>query len=319
MDTRKQHEEAVEEQPRPAGARQRHELETELERYRRLFHGSPLGMVRESALGEVLEVNEAFLALIGHDDPKSVVHRSMEELYVDPADATRSRSTLLREGACAPREVRLHREKGDPVWVQESSVLLPTPEPAGTEILRTLFDVHDRRERERNLERMAYRDPLTGLANRRMLGIRADQTLALADRQGIRAALVYLDLVDFKEVNDAHGHATGDALLVHVGHCVENALRSSDTVARVGGDEFAILLSEAENSGAARRTAERLLQALRAPHRADGCDIVVEARAGVAVFPDDGRDFESLLTVADEALIRAKSGAGDVILAETRG
>lgn len=319
MDTRKDYERAVEEQPRAAGERQRRALELVAERYRRMFKASPFGMLREGNRGEILEVNRAFLDLVGYDDPSSVTGRPVGELYVDPEDAEKCRAKLLREGTCESRDVRLHHRAGGTVWVQESSVLIPTEEPAGTEILRTLFDVTDRRERERSLERMAYRDPLTGLANRRMLEIRADQTLALAERRGIRVAVVYLDLVDFKEVNDVHGHATGDALLVHVGHCVENALRSSDTVARVGGDEFAILLSDAENGGAARRTAERLLRALQKPHRSDGSDIVVEARAGVAVFPDDGQDLETLLNVADGALIRAKSGAAEVVLAGTRG
>lgn len=166
-----------------------------------------------------------------------------------------------------------------------------------------------RKENEDQIRRLAQRDPLTGLCNRRVLFERAEDLMAQARRGGFKVAVLFVDLDRFKEVNDTLGHTAGDELLARLGRRLERSLRRGEMIARIGGDEFAILLApvrEEEPEKAARRLQERLA----VPFRVRGRRVRVSASIGVALFPDHGDTLDALLHHADAAMYRVKSGGG---------
>ena len=152
----------------------------------------------------------------------------------------------------------------------------------------------------------AFHDP-SGLPNRRLFRDRLDQALARARREGGLLGVLFLDLDRFKVVNDTLGHSVGDQLLNEVGQRVRRCLREDDTVARVGGDEFTLLLSTLRQSSDAGLVAKKVLDALAPPFWIEQEELHASASLGLAIFPRDGADADALLRNADHALYRAKS------------
>jgi diguanylate cyclase (GGDEF)-like protein len=172
-------------------------------------------------------------------------------------------------------------------------------------MVRTYTDITARAEAEGMLAIAASHDPLTGLANRSGFGQRLDLALAAVRRGGAGFALLCLDLDGFKAVNDTHGHAVGDILLERVAVRMREALRGNDLLARMGGDEFAILLPEAD-SAVAQQVAQRMLSMVRLPYLIEGHSVCVGVSIGIATCPLDGNTAEALLRNADAALYQAK-------------
>jgi len=159
---------------------------------------------------------------------------------------------------------------------------------------------------ENKLSHMAHHDPLTGLANRLLLHQRLGSALLRAQQDGLRLAVLVVDLDGFKPVNDNYGHETGDRLLVAVARALSGAVRPSDTVARLGGDEFVIVLDPLPDQDALQALTERLLGAVRQANQAFYPPPQVGASIGVALFPEHGNSLDSLLRQADQAMYRAK-------------
>ncbi len=156
------------------------------------------------------------------------------------------------------------------------------------------------------LEQMAYYDALTGLPNRRLLLDRLGQAIAVADRTGTSLAVCYLDLDDFKPVNDRFGHATGDTLLQAVAQRLRTATRASDTVSRWGGDEFTLLLNGLAGTTEGEESVARILQAIAAPYQVGEHRVALSASIGVAVYPLNEVNGDTLLRNADHAMYIAK-------------
>jgi two-component system cell cycle response regulator len=156
------------------------------------------------------------------------------------------------------------------------------------------------------LESMALQDPLTGLANRRLLPERVRMAIAHARRNHSHMAVLYLDLDGFKEVNDSLGHAAGDHLLKITAERLVGAVREEDTVARVGGDEFMIALWEVADLSDAAMVASKLVDLISEPYEIDGHTVTVTTSAGVSIYPTHGQDLEALMRCADTALYEAK-------------
>jgi diguanylate cyclase (GGDEF)-like protein len=152
----------------------------------------------------------------------------------------------------------------------------------------------------------AEHDFLTGLPNRMLFNDRLSQAITLAPRHNKKVGVLFLDLDGFKHINDSLGHPIGDKLLQSIAKCLVNCVRSSDTVSRQGGDEFVVLLSEMEQSEDAAISALRMLQAVAEPHSIDHHDLHVTTSIGVSVYPDDGKDAETLIKNADTAMYQAK-------------
>jgi diguanylate cyclase (GGDEF)-like protein len=183
------------------------------------------------------------------------------------------------------------------------------PMPDGG-FVSTSTDITERKRDEERMLRLAQHDPVTGLPNRLLFEDRLAQAIARSRRSGDPLALMLLDLDRFKAINDAYGHAAGDAALRELGRRVAGALRESDTVARIGGDEFALILPGVSSAEDAAALAAKVLARIEPPLRLEGEDVHLAVSLGVALFPQDGRDGEELLRRADAAMYGAKAAGG---------
>jgi diguanylate cyclase (GGDEF)-like protein/PAS domain S-box-containing protein len=167
-------------------------------------------------------------------------------------------------------------------------------------------EIGDRKEAEERAQHLADHDALTGLPNRRLLEDRLTQALALSQRNRKQTAVMFVDLDRFKAINDSLGHAAGDQVLKEVAQRLVRQLRIGDTVCRVGGDEFVVVLPEAKRSSDAANVAQKIIETLSQPIAVADRELTVTPSIGIAVFPDDGRDAESLIRNADAAMYHAK-------------
>ena len=168
-------------------------------------------------------------------------------------------------------------------------------------------EIDDRKLDQERIYWLAHYDPLTGLPNRALLAERSTQAIEVARQEQTPISVIFLDLDHFKHVNDSLGHRVGDALLVQIAKRLRSVVREKDTVCRLGGDEFILLLPGANAKGAAR-VAGKLLEASRQPYQIDHHELTMAPSMGIAVYPDDGTDFDSLSQSADVAMYRAKQG-----------
>ncbi len=169
-------------------------------------------------------------------------------------------------------------------------------------------EIAERRQAEQRIEFLAFHDPLTELPNRVLARDRVERAIAAANREGRVVALIYLDLDHFKTVNDSLGHAAGDRLLKSVAQRLRAVLRETDTISRQGGDEFLVVVGELADAVAVKPVVDKLMAALERPVLIDGQELATTASVGIAQYPDDGSDFDTLLQKADTALYRAKDG-----------
>ena len=264
-------------------------------------------------------------------------NRFMEELTGLPADSVLGRCAVdvfphLREQrvealigralegeTLAAPDVRFHVPGSDREgWV--SAVYRPHRDLDGRIIGATALvrDVTERKIAEQKAEYQAYHDALTGLANRRLFQEHLSIALALAQRRNSLVAVLFIDLDHFKVVNDSLGHSVGDDLLKHVSSRLRCVLREGDTVARVGGDEFTIVLQELEKREDAARIAQKVLHTISEPVELAGHRLYVTASVGITIFPEDGTDAETLLKNADSAMYRAKAEGRNTYQMATR-
>ncbi|MEJ1962283.1 MAG: GGDEF domain-containing protein [Gammaproteobacteria bacterium] len=218
--------------------------------------------------------------------------------------AAREDAVLAREQAADRREAALraidaHRALTEAQLREANERLVVAAVQANT----------DTEAAERAAAQMAIkaeRDFLTGLPNRALLTDRLEQAIELAARHGNKVALMFLDLDNFKEINDSLGHLVGDGVLQSVAKRLQASLRKSDTVSRQGGDEFLVLLTEVESAHDVALIAEKLITTMAAPHSVGGRRLRVSLSIGISLYPDNGRNFEMVLSNADAAMYHAK-------------
>jgi diguanylate cyclase (GGDEF)-like protein len=171
-------------------------------------------------------------------------------------------------------------------------------------------DVSERVRYQRRIEELAYQDPVTDLPNRRSFELLGDRALALAARQNWTVALLFIDLDRFKQVNDRHGHAAGDRVLLRVAERLQQEVRRGDLLARFGGDEFVLLLQDSSVEGA-EAAVDRVRELLRRPFSVErsgtGVTVEIAGSIGYALYPRDGSELAQLVARADEAMYRSKS------------
>jgi diguanylate cyclase (GGDEF)-like protein/PAS domain S-box-containing protein len=249
-----------------------------------------------------VDVNPAYARLFGYDDPAELEGHGWDAVVPgDELEDLRERaSTSLEDRGSWRDEVVARRRDGSSLAIEMTLNLLDDGF-----LLAVARDLTEQQMTRERLERMAYYDPLTGLANRRLLREKTEHAFAVANRHGHEVGLLYLDLNSFKELNDSLGHTAGDRALEEVARRLESSVRDSDTASRVGGDEFAVLLEEVAGEKGAVRAARRIQEALEPPFDYQGHEIQLSAGIGVAFFPRYASDFEELVHQADLAMYGA--------------
>ncbi len=285
--------------------------EAELRLYATVFTNASEGMLITDAHSRIIAANPAFSRITGYS-PAEVVGRSPALLNSGRQDAgfyRRMWSTLASRGKWQG-ELWNRRRDGSiyPEWLSITAV---QGEGDGEEggpcnYIGIFSDITERKEAEARILHLAHHDPLTNLPNRALLNDRLGQTLLQARRDGRGAAVLLLDLDRFKTINDTLGHERGDSLLLEVCARCRRVLRDTDTLARLSGDEFVIVLPDATTADVAADTARRLLDAIALPCRLGEHEISITASIGIALFARDGSDESTLLRNADAAMHRAK-------------
>jgi diguanylate cyclase (GGDEF)-like protein/PAS domain S-box-containing protein len=284
-------------------------------KFRKLFQFAPLGISVSDIRGNVIDANQKFCELLGYSKQQLLGMKWIE--FTHPGDREDSQNLFQQLVNGGPQtyqvEKRYLRNSGEIIYVQNSVTGIFGNDGKLEYAIAMVENVTDRKQSEQalrdsqqQLESLAYYDTLTQLPNRRMFSNHIQQAMAAAKRRGTLLAVCYLDLDGFKPINDILGHDVGDQLLISVAHRLKKSIRTDDIVARWGGDEFALLLSDLKNVKECANTLERLLDALSSPHMLHGRAHVVTASIGVTLYPDDRHDADTLLRHADHAMYLAK-------------
>jgi len=275
------------------------------ERFKLLFDRNLAGVYRARIDGRILDCNDAALRILGLSSVQELNDRSIFDFYTTSSDADELIRRVRADGAVSGVETSLHRADGTPIWVLQNVSLGSSPQ--GKEILEaTLIDLTERKHAEEKIRYQAFHDALTDLPNRTLFKDRLSVAVAHAERRRRQVAVLFLDLDRFKMINDTLGHTIGDHLLQGMGERLKNCVRGEDSVARVGGDEFAILLMDLMRPADATVVAQKILEVVAEPMPVDGHELFTTTSIGIAMSPADGLDAETLLKNADNALYRAK-------------
>jgi diguanylate cyclase (GGDEF)-like protein/PAS domain S-box-containing protein len=273
-------------------------------RYRALFERNLAGVFRTTLNGVILEANDAFARVLGCHSASETVGRSLLERFVEPEDRERFLHHLQRERFVANFEAEITRTTGARAWALLNVGLISTIDADTIE--GTVLDISERKEMEERIAFQAHHDALTGLYNRSFFIEQLDRELARARRMGTRIGLLYIDLDEFKPVNDIHGHAVGDRVLREVAGRLENCVRRTDYVGRMGGDEFTLLLTSATKINDAEIVARKILDSLAETFETDGLAFALTASIGIAFYPDHAESPDAIINAADDAMYQAK-------------
>jgi diguanylate cyclase (GGDEF)-like protein/PAS domain S-box-containing protein len=255
------------------------------ERYRLLFERNLAGVYRTTVDGQILDCNEALARMFGYESRDELLLQRSISMYFTSEERERLLQRLRDEGSLSNIETRLRRRDGSQMWALENMTLLGDGVMEGT-----LIDITVMKSAQEQMEYQAYHDVLTSLPNRLLFRDRITIALAHAKRMKRSAAVMFLDLDQFKLVNDTLGHTVGDRMLQEVAGRIVNCVRSEDTVARMGGDEFTILLPDIADQRAAATVAQKVLEAISHAIVVEGHELFVTTSIGIALFADDGAD-----------------------------
>jgi diguanylate cyclase (GGDEF)-like protein/PAS domain S-box-containing protein len=255
----------------------------------------------------ILYASDACRRLLGYE-PSELVGRSIYDFIApDEREEVRHLSYLINEVTPTTYSYRMLRKDGSPVWFETTSRSVRNPATGEVdEFVSVSRDITERKIVEEQIEHQAYHDALTSLPNRRLFRDRLTIALAQARRTSTGLAVMFLDLDRFKDVNDTLGHSLGDELLKAIAARLRGALRGEDSIARMGGDEFTLLLGNLKTPDDAAKIAQKILEVIAQPMRIDGNEIFITTSVGIALFPNDGDTAEALLKNADHAMYRAK-------------
>ena len=285
---------------------QRKSVEDKLQLAAAVFEQAREGFVIADREGRVVTVNQAFCEISGYD-VRELQGQQVAALGfgIGRREVRRQVRSALQTAGHWQGEVRTSRKDGSLYTCWAAVTQQRNANGAVTHYIGILNDITQFREVESNLVRLAHVDTLTDLPNRSLLADRVGQLTSISRRDHRPFALMFMDLDQFKNINDTLGHSVGDALLSEVARRLQGSLREVDTVARLGGDEFAVLLPGADGAGA-ELVASKLLERLAEPCMVQGHELSMTMSIGVACYPSDGDDYEILSRNADTAMYRAK-------------
>lgn len=243
------------------------------------------------------------------DTPDDQIGGWEEHMHPDDIEAAKRGNAALFAGDTETSmvEMRLRDCNGQWKWILSRGMVMQRDEQGmPLRVAGTLTDINKLKAQQQQLEQIAHFDTLTGVPNRFLLNTRLRQTLSGTRPQGSLIAISYLDLDGFKEINDCHGHDVGDSLLIAITKRLRRVLRECDTLARIGGDEFVILMADLENEEACHILLQRVLTTVAAPVRLNDLKLQISVSIGVTLYPSDASAPKQLLRHADQAMYRAK-------------
>lgn len=286
-----------------------HRLAEAEARYRGLFEKSVIGIFQTTADGHYLAANTALARMYGYDSVDSLVADLQDidrRLYVVPRRREEFKRLIRANGYVSDFESEVHRRDGSTLWIAETAHAVHGADGELLYYQGTVEDISDRKRHREQLEHQANHDPLTGLPNRNLLRDRLEQACAHVEREGGEVAVAFVDLDNFKVINDSLGHAIGDELLMVTAARLKTCLRAVDTVARYGGDEFVLILHHLGEAAQLHRVLERVLHEIARPVHLGGHELLVTCSIGVAMHgAEEGVDL--LLQNADTAMYAAKA------------
>lgn len=273
----------------------------------KIFHGSTDAIVITNINSQIIDANESFSTITGYE--KEIVlgknptflfsHKHNEQFYFH------IRRTLLKSGSWSG-EIWTKRKNDEiyPIWLSLYSV--KDESNATTHFVGIFSDITTRKTAENQLRQLAHYDPLTGLPNRTQFTERLKWTIEVAHRDNQQAALMFLDLDRFKLINDTLGHQAGDQLLIEFAKRMTDSVREVDTVSRLAGDEFTIILNHIKSPEEAGQVSRKILDALKTPIQLQGRDVFASTSIGITLYPNDGITVNQLIKNADTAMYHAK-------------
>jgi diguanylate cyclase (GGDEF)-like protein/PAS domain S-box-containing protein len=283
-------------------------LEEAESRYHSIFEHALEGIFHSTPEGRYLTANPALARIYGYDSPEELLadmHDIPRQLYVEPQRREEFRRLIESEGQVSAFELQAFRKNGEVIWLSVNAYARRDDQGRIAYYEGTVEDITSRRLYQAQIERQANYDALTGLANRTLLGTRLHAAIEEAGRSGGQIAVAFIDLDQFKFINDTFGHELGDSLLQSMADRLRASVRGTDLVARQGGDEFVLLL-QGYRPGDLASVVQRVHAAIAQPWKAGGRDFHVSSSIGVAVYPADGDRADLLLRNADAAMYKAK-------------
>ena len=283
-------------------------------KYRAIFEDAVVGIFQTTPEGRPLSINRALAQIHGYDSPEQLLAEVSDvarQLFVDPGRMGELKEALDENGIVRGAEVEVYRRDRTKKWLLMN--LRAVRDAGGNMALHegTVEDITNRKVAAERVQYLAYYDALTGLPNRTLLQDRLSKALSSARRQKDKVALLFLDLDRFKTINDSLGHSVGDLLLQDVAERLKRWAREQDTVSRLAGDEFLIVLTNVKEIPDAAVAAERLMDAMTAEFVVQGHPLSIGCSMGISIFPEHGLDGETLIKHADAAMYCAKDYGRD--------
>ncbi len=258
--------------------------------------------------------SDEFFHLFGLDPARAEASFETWRSVVHPDDLTKAEEVIMasiHDRVPLFNEYRIIRPDGETRWIDAFGDTAYDDQGKARRMIGICIDATERKRSEAQIEFLAHHDPLTQLPNRFVAKERLKLAMAYADRAQGSVALLFLDLDNFKSINDSLGHTTGDLLLVEVARRLLTCLRETDTVSRQGGDEFLVILADIPDLDSVAASAAKIVATLAEPCEIDGHDLAVSVSVGVALYPNDARDTDTLMQQADTAMYYAKENGGN--------